>query len=68
MVNLVGESSISLKDKLQTFKAVPPEVIDGADVILLAGLGFAYNASAGAFASLRAVFSHKYLPQLQYDK
>lgn len=67
MVNLAGESSITLKDKLQTFEAVPPEVIDGADIILLAGLGFAYNAGAGAFARLRAVFSHKYLPQLWCD-
>lgn len=67
MVHLGGESSISLKDKLQTFKAVPPEIIDGADVIRLADLGFAYNAGAGAFARLRAVFSHKYLPQLRCD-
>lgn len=67
MVNLWGESSISLKDKLQTFKAVPLEVIDGADVILMAGLGFAYNTGAGAFARVRAVFSHEYVPQLQCD-
>lgn len=48
-----------------TFVAVTFEVVDGADVTVLAGLGLAHSAGAGAFTGLRAVLCHKLLLQLQ---
>lgn len=45
--------------------AVTFHVVDGAVVIIRAGLGFARNdASADAFAGLRTVLRHKFLIQL----
>lgn len=41
------------------------EVIDGADIIILAGLWMVHNTSAGAFIGLRTVLRHKFLLQLQ---
>lgn len=51
--------------KTHTSVAVPFEVVDGADVVVLAGLGLAHSACAHAFTGLRTVLSHKFLLQLQ---
>lgn len=62
------DSSSYSKGKLLTSKAVSLGVIDGADVVLLADLGLAKGARAGALASHGAVLSHKCLQQLQCDR
>lgn len=48
-----------------TFVAVPFEIIDGADMIIWAGLRSAHCPGDGAFAGLRTVLSHKCLFQLR---
>lgn len=48
-----------------TSEAVPFEVVDGADVVVLAGLGLAHGTCARAFTGLRTVLSHKLLLQLR---
>lgn len=53
------------KTRASTFMTVTFEVIDGADIIILAGLWLACNTSAGAFTGLRTVLGHKCLLQLQ---
>lgn len=53
------------KTYTHTSVAVPSEVIDGADVAVLAGLRLTHCSGAGAFTGLRTVLSHKLLIQLQ---
>lgn len=50
---------------IRTFEAVPSEVIDDADLILLAGLGLAHRTGFRAFAGLGAVFGDKLLVELE---
>ena len=45
--------------KMLTFVASPFEVLDGADLTGLAGLGLAHCARGGALAHLVTVLGHK---------
>lgn len=54
-----------LNEIIHTFVTVPFEIIDGADITVLAGRGLTHSAGACAFTGLRTVLSHKPFIQLQ---